>query len=70
MLGPLILAAQSLDDVMVGLGHHLLGGALMGEWLAASAANVVLSPLYAIPAVLITLRLIGHPRQFGASTRN
>lgn len=68
ILAPLTLAAQSLDDGLVGLAEELFGHYLVVEWLAESVASVLLSPLYAIPAVLITLRLIGHPRASGLGT--
>ncbi|MGH2980527.1 MAG: hypothetical protein ACRDKV_00600 [Solirubrobacterales bacterium] len=70
VLGPLTLAAESLDEVVVGLGQHLLGDALVAEWLSTSVASVLLSPLYAIPAVLITLRLTGGAEAAAAAARN
>jgi hypothetical protein len=62
VLGPLTLASDSLDDSILAGVHHLLGGGLAAEWLSASLSGILLSPLYAVPAVLITLHLIGHAR--------
>lgn len=62
VLGPMTLAAQSVDDAVLAFGQHLFGDALLADWLSHSAANVIFSPIYAIPAALITLRLIGQPR--------
>jgi hypothetical protein len=58
VLGPIALASDALDDAILGLGHTALGDSLPAEWLADSVANIVLSPLYAVPAVLITIELM------------
>jgi hypothetical protein len=58
VLGPLTLLSDSLDDAILGLGHTALGDSLAAEWLADSVANIALSPLYAVPAVLITIELM------------
>jgi hypothetical protein len=60
---PLSIAIQAASDGILALGHDLLGGGFVAEWLADTAGNVLLSPFYALPVVLITVRLIGQPRQ-------
>jgi hypothetical protein len=60
VLGPITLASEALTDVVLAVGHGVLGDSLLADWLGESAANIVLSPLYAVAAVLITLRLSGQ----------
>jgi hypothetical protein len=60
VLGPITLASEALTDVALTVGHGALGDSLLADWLGESAANIVLSPLYAVAAVLITLRLSGQ----------
>lgn len=62
VVGPISLAIQALNDAILSLGHNLLGDTLLSDWLADSAANVILSPFYALPVVLITIQLIGQTR--------
>jgi hypothetical protein len=62
VLGPITLASEALTDVVLSVGHGVLGDSLFADWLGESAANIVLSPLYAVAAVLITLRLSGQLR--------
>lgn len=57
VLGPITLASEALTDAALGVAHRALGDSLFADWLGESATNIVLSPIYAVAAVLITLRL-------------
>ncbi len=58
VLVPIELASDALTDLATAGSHALLGNSLIAEWLTDSAANVVLTPFYAVAAVLLTLDLI------------
>ena len=57
VLGPITLASEALTDAALSVAHGVLGDSLLADWLGESATNIMLSPLYAVAAVLITLRL-------------
>jgi hypothetical protein len=57
VLGPVTLASEALTDAALALAHQGLGDSFLADWLGESATNIVLSPLYAVPAVVITLQL-------------
>jgi len=59
VLGPITLASQSLDDGVRALGHDIVGHGLIADWFADAATSIVVYPLYAVAAVLITLHLLG-----------
>jgi hypothetical protein len=69
VLGPITLASQSLDDAVRALGHHLVGHGLMADWLADAATSILVYPLYAVAAVLITIQLLGRPPDGPCETR-
>jgi hypothetical protein len=58
VLVPVELAGDSLADLATSLSHHLLGNSLPAEWFAESISNVLLTPIYAVAAVLLTIDLI------------
>jgi hypothetical protein len=58
VLVPIELIGNGLTDAIASLADHLLGNSLPAEWLADTASNVVLTPFYAVAAVLLTLDLI------------
>ncbi len=60
VLVPLELGGDSLTDLATSLAHGLLGNSLPAEWLADTASNVVLTPFYAVAAVLLTVDLIAE----------
>ena len=60
VLGPIELLGDALTDLLAGLVHHHLGHSLLGIWAADSLSNVVLAPVYAVAAVLLTLDLIAE----------
>jgi hypothetical protein len=62
VLAPIEIVGDGLTDLVAGLVHHLLGESLPATWLAESASNVLLTPFYAVAAVLLTLDLIAEKK--------
>lgn len=67
VLVPIELVGDAVTNVVTDVAAHLLGGSLVAEWLADTASNIVVTPVYAVAAVLLTLDLIaaregGGPR--------
>jgi hypothetical protein len=60
VLGPIEIVGDSLTDLLTRSVHHLLGGSIVAEWCAESLSNIVLAPVYAIAAVLLTIDLIAE----------
>jgi hypothetical protein len=60
VLVPVELVGDSLAEWVVSLVHDWLGDSLFAGWLAESVSNILLSPLFAIAAVLLTLDLIAQ----------
>jgi hypothetical protein len=58
VLVPIEIAGDALTNLITGLTEHLLSASLPAEWLADTASNIVLTPFYAVAAVLLTLDLI------------
>ena len=56
-LGPITLASEVLTDTVLSLTHGMFANPLLGDWVGESVTSIALSPLYAVPAVLITLEL-------------
>jgi hypothetical protein len=69
VLGPIWLASEALVGAVLGAGHGALGDSLLSDWVVESAANVALSPFYAVAAVLITFRLSGREGPGSAPVR-
>jgi hypothetical protein len=68
VLVPVELAGDSLANLSTSLTHHLLGSSLPAEWFSESLSNIVLTPIYAVAAVLLTIDRIAEkeavqPRQ-------
>jgi hypothetical protein len=58
VLGPVEIAGDVVGE-LVGHGvHSLLGESFVATWAAESASNIVFTPVFAVAAVLLTLRLI------------
>lgn len=58
-----LLPIEVTSDAIAGIATHLahdLGDSLLAAWLADTLANVLLTPLYAVAAVLLTLDLIAE----------
>lgn len=60
VLVPIELASDALTDLATAGAHALLGDSLVAEWLTDTASNIVLTPFYAVAAVLLTLDLIAE----------
>jgi hypothetical protein len=58
VLGPIEILGYALGEAFDGLVHHLLGHSLPATWLAESLSNAILTPVFAVAAVLLTLDLI------------
>jgi len=60
VLVPIELAGDSLANLATSLTHHLLGNSLPAEWFSESFSNILLTPIYAVAAVLLTIDLIAE----------
>ncbi|MFN8217928.1 MAG: hypothetical protein U0R71_15140 [Solirubrobacterales bacterium] len=58
ILVPIELAGDALGGAIAAGTHALLGHGFLASWFAESASNIVLSPFFAVAAVLLTLDLI------------
>jgi hypothetical protein len=58
VLVPIEIVSDGLTDLATAATHALLGDSLVAEWLTDTATNIVLTPFYAVAAVLLTLDLI------------
>jgi hypothetical protein len=60
VLAPILLISEALlTAVLEGIGS-LLGHGLLAGWLADSAGNIVVAPLYAVASVVLTVDLIAE----------
>jgi hypothetical protein len=60
ILVPIEIASDALTSGATALAHDLLGESLIAEWLTDTASNIVLTPFYAVAAVLLTIDLIAE----------
>ncbi|MGV1048439.1 MAG: hypothetical protein ACOYD4_07945 [Solirubrobacterales bacterium] len=60
VLVPIELVGDALGEGIVHLAHDLLGDTFLASWLAEAASNTILSPLFAVAAVLLTVELINR----------
>lgn len=58
ILVPIELVGDGLGAAVAALLHSLLGHGFVVAWLAESASNIILSPFFAVAAVLLTVDLI------------
>jgi hypothetical protein len=58
ILAPIEVVGDGLGEAFVDLVHNLLGHNFWASWLAEVGSNIVLSPLFAVAAVLLTVELI------------
>ncbi|HET9162885.1 MAG TPA: hypothetical protein VFN89_05490 [Solirubrobacterales bacterium] len=58
VLLPIEIASDALTDLATAGAHTALGDSLIAEWAIDTATNIVLTPFYAVAAVLLTLDLI------------
>jgi hypothetical protein len=58
VLLPIEIISDGLTDLATAGTHALLGDSLVAEWLTDTATNIVLTPFYAVAAVLLSIDLI------------
>jgi hypothetical protein len=58
VLVPVQVAGDAIGHLLAGLVHGLFGHSFLGAWLAEAAGDIVLSPIFAVAAVLLTVDLI------------
>ncbi|HEY5816421.1 MAG TPA: hypothetical protein VIS95_08820 [Solirubrobacterales bacterium] len=58
VLVPIEIAGDAITGVATHLTHDLFGDSLVAGWLTDTATNVVLTPFYAVAAVLLAIDLI------------
>jgi hypothetical protein len=57
VLLPITLASEALSVVTIDGFHQLIHTPLVSDWVGEALANILLSPFYAVAAVLMTLEL-------------
>jgi hypothetical protein len=57
---PIELFGDAIGGGLAGFVHHQLGDTFLATWLAEALANAVLSPIFAVAAVLLTVDLIAR----------
>jgi hypothetical protein len=57
VLGPITLVSEFLTNAVLALSHGAIASPFLGDWLGESVTSIVLSPFYAVAAVLITLHV-------------
>jgi hypothetical protein len=60
VLIPIELVGDSAAEALTAGVHTLLGHGFVATWLADSVANILLTPLFAVAAVLLTLDMIAE----------
>lgn len=60
VLVPIEVVGDAIGEAVIGLVHDLLGHNFLASWLAEAASNIVLSPIFAVAAVLLTVELINR----------
>jgi hypothetical protein len=55
---PIEVVGDTLTNLATQLADNQFGGSLVAEWIADTTANVLLTPFYAVAAVLLTIGLI------------
>lgn len=58
VVAPIEVFSEAIGSLATGLGEGLLGHTIWAEWLAASLANIVITPFFAVAVVLLTVGLI------------
>ncbi len=57
VLVPITVASEALAELLLQLPHLVIGDALLRDWVGEAVANILVSPFYAVAAVLMTLEL-------------
>ncbi len=55
---PIEIVGDALGEGVAAGVHALFGHSFLAAWLAESASNIILSPFFAVAAVLLTIELI------------
>jgi hypothetical protein len=58
VLVPIEIVSDAITGLATDAAHALLSDSLAAEWLIDTATNIVLTPFYAVAAVLLTIDLI------------
>jgi hypothetical protein len=58
VLGPIEIVGDALSELIVGAVHSGLGHSFFATWMAEAVSNAILTPIFAVAAVLLTLDLI------------
>lgn len=58
ILAPIELVGDAIGEAVVHFVHDWLGDTFLASWLAEAGSNIVLSPLFAVAAVLLAIELI------------
>lgn len=70
VLVPIELVGDGLGSAAEQLSHHLLGESFWATWLSEAVTNILLSPAFAIAAVLLATRLISAVEGSGPQVRS
>jgi hypothetical protein len=57
VLIPITIASELLAEALLQIPHLLIHEALVRDWVSEAMSNIILSPFYAVAAVLLTLDL-------------
>lgn len=60
VLVPIEVVSDAITSVATALSDHLFNEWLLSEWMTDTISNIVLTPFYAVAAVLLTLELIAE----------
>jgi hypothetical protein len=60
VLVPIGLASEALSSASLQVAHYAIPTPLLSDWAGEAVTNILLSPFYAVAAVLITLDLTGR----------
>lgn len=58
ILAPIEIVGDAIGEALVHFVHDWLGETFFASWLAEASSNIVLSPLFAVAAVLLAIELI------------
>ena len=58
ILLPIEIVGDALGEGIAGIVHAVAGHGYLASWLAEMLSNVLLSPVFAVAAVLLTIKLI------------
>jgi hypothetical protein len=62
VLVPIGLASEALSTGSLQVAHDVIHSPLLSDWTGEALTNILLSPFYAVAAVLMTLELSGRGR--------